>query len=81
MLADTPLVKNLDNPDYIKIILGGKANLEELFAELDTATIKERDGQTKDRILPGVRPLLKLTNLPGRLIRSLRRCPELGKSN
>jgi len=81
MLADTPLVKNLDNPDYMKIVLDGKANLEELFAELDTAALKGGDGQTKDRILSGVRPLLKLTNLPDRIIRSLRRCPELGKSN
>jgi hypothetical protein len=82
MLADTPLVKNLDNPDYMKIVLDGKADLEELFAELDATIPKASDGQNKkDGILPEVRPLLKLTNLPGRIIRSLRRCPELGKSN
>lgn len=35
MFADTPLVKNLDNPDYMKIILNGKKSLEEKFAEID----------------------------------------------
>ncbi|MCP3679178.1 MAG: transposase, partial [Gammaproteobacteria bacterium] len=28
MIADTPLVKNLENPDYMKIILNGKNTLE-----------------------------------------------------
>ena len=39
MLADTPLVKNLDNDEYMKILLDGKTKLEELFtgAELDIA--------------------------------------------
>ncbi|MCP4347660.1 MAG: transposase [Desulfobacterales bacterium] len=35
MLADTPLVKNLDNPKYMGILLNGKNRLEELFAELE----------------------------------------------
>jgi hypothetical protein len=35
MLADTPLVKNLDNPKYMGILLNGKYRLEELFAELE----------------------------------------------
>ena len=34
MPADIPLVRNLDNPDYMNILLDGKANLEALFAEL-----------------------------------------------
>jgi len=35
MFADTPLVKNLNNPDYMKVVLNGKASLEEKFAEID----------------------------------------------
>ena len=42
MFADTPLVKNLDNPDYMRIILNGKKSLEELFAE-----ISQRDVMVK----------------------------------
>jgi len=41
MLADTPLVKNLDNPDYMEILLDGKAGLEELFAEIDSNSVAE----------------------------------------
>lgn len=44
MLADTPLVKNLDNPDYMKILLDGKENLEELFAELGPINLNGYNG-------------------------------------
>ena len=40
MLANTPLVKNLKNDEYMKILLNGKSNLEELFAEIDAAKIR-----------------------------------------
>ena len=41
MLADTPLVKNLQNPDYLKILLDTHPNLEALFAQIDPATVRE----------------------------------------
>jgi len=41
MLANTPLVKNLKNAQYMKILLNGKSNLEELFAEIDAAQIRK----------------------------------------
>jgi hypothetical protein len=34
MFADTPLVKNLDNPDYMKLILGESKTLEEKFSKI-----------------------------------------------
>ena len=34
ILAETPLVRNLENPTYIKILLQGKASLEEVFAQV-----------------------------------------------
>ena len=83
MLADTPLVKNLDNPDYMKILLDGKANLEELFAELGALHIAGTDGSDADtdRILPGFRALMKLPTLPEHVLRSLRKPMEMAKSN
>ena len=42
MIADIPLVKNLENPDYMKIILGEKKTLEEVFALIDTAEVSQR---------------------------------------
>jgi len=41
MLANTPLVKNLKNAQYMKILLNGKSNLEELFAEIDAVQIRK----------------------------------------
>ena len=67
MLADTPLVKNLDNQEYIKILLNGKATLEELFAEIAAyvPTCKEDNNELETGIiLPGFRKLINLKNLP-----------------
>jgi len=41
MLADTPLVKNLQNPEYLKILLDGQPTLEALFSQIDPATVRE----------------------------------------
>jgi len=35
MFADTPLIKNLENPEYMEMMLTGKKSLEEKFAEVD----------------------------------------------
>jgi hypothetical protein len=73
MLADTPLVKNLDNPAYMKILLNSKKNLEELFAEINsapTASDVEEIEDPGERLLPGYRNLIKLPDLPSRLVSS-----------
>jgi len=71
MLVDTPLVKNLDNPDYMTLLLNGKANLEELFASMDLIGLyNEIELQSGvDRILPGFRKIIKLPALPDYFIR------------
>lgn len=83
MLADTPLVKNLDNPHYMKILLDGKANLEELFAELGATHLAGTDGlhANTDRILPGFRALINLPTLPDQVLRSLTKKGKFVKSN
>jgi hypothetical protein len=70
MLADTPLVKNLDNPRYMEILLNGKANLEELFAEIDLSPLTKSDivEPEPNLILPGVRKLIKMENLPAQVL-------------
>ncbi|MEI6262708.1 MAG: hypothetical protein WCR46_22760 [Deltaproteobacteria bacterium] len=71
MLSDTPLIKNLDNPKYMDILLDGKASLEELFAGIgnisfdDTAESKA----DTDRVLPGFRKLAKKSTLPDQVVR------------
>jgi len=39
MLSDTPLVKNLQNPAYLDILLDGQSNLEALFSDIDKKTV------------------------------------------
>ena len=82
MLADTPLVKNLDNPEYMKLLLNGKANLEELFAEVGAMPSK-RDEQSvdSDHLLPGFRALIKSTTLPEQVVRLFTTSLKMTKSN
>lgn len=58
ILADTPLVKNLDNEQYLKIILDGCHTLEERFARIDSNMV--------------VAELKKTRSEPGRLPAALK---------
>ena len=42
MLADIPLVRNLDNPAYMDILLDGNENLEQVFAQTSPDEIREQ---------------------------------------
>ena len=83
MLADTPLVKNLDNPDYMNILLDGKENLEELFAEIGETIVEKKWDLSADtgRILPGFRALAGVPSLPDKVIQSLTGNLDTCKSN
>ena len=41
MIADTPLVKNLENPNYMNILLHGQPTLEARFAQLDIDWVRQ----------------------------------------
>ncbi len=73
MIADTPLVKNLDNPAYMEALLNGKSDLEELFACLakQEKVAFENSKTDSDRILPGFRSIIKHQNLPEQVMESL----------
>jgi len=83
MLADTPLVKNLDNPEYMDILLGGKVNLEELFSEVDRVQTEkdEKSVAKNDRILPGFKAVINLPLLPEYMARVFKRNQNTVKSN
>ncbi len=82
MLADTPLVKNLDNDDYMQRLLGGKANLEELFASLElTVTTCPADPPETDSLLPGFRRLISQQALPEQVIQLLSKNEIMAESN
>lgn len=70
ILADTPLVKNLDNPEYMEIILDGCNTLEERFEKIDSRMVLERlDAEKKhnERISPAVKKIIRRPDLPERL--------------
>ena len=41
MIAETPLVKNLENTEYMNILLDGKGSLKECFSEIQHKIILE----------------------------------------
>jgi len=41
MLPDTPLVRNLQNPEYLNLLLDGQPSLAALFAQIDPANVRE----------------------------------------
>jgi hypothetical protein len=71
MLADTPLVKNLENQEYLDSILDGKATLEERFAEIDTKIVREKlinSQEDFDKIPPKLKSIIKKSHLPQLLL-------------
>ena len=54
MLADTPLVKNLRNESYMKILLDGKPTLAARFAEIDIQSVRKQlnDSQNPPEKVP-----------------------------
>jgi len=71
MLAETPLVRNLNNPTYMKILLNRKASLEELFADIEIDTLREafRKAQdTPEKIPSKLKPLIAMPDFPEKLL-------------
>lgn len=65
-LADTPLVQNLKNSDYMEIILNGCSNLAERFSQIDAHLLhKEMENATHsgEKILPAIKNLIKKSDL------------------
>jgi hypothetical protein len=62
MLAETPLVKNLENEDYLRIILNGAQCLEERFAQIDANMVRQellKSSADQDLVAPWVKQLIK----------------------
>ncbi len=66
MMVDTPLVKNLNNPNYMKIILNDHADLANRFAEVDIKQVRQAltEEQLTTRSYPKrMRKLFKIPDL------------------
>ena len=71
MLAETPLIKNLENEKYEKIILSGCATLAERFAEIEAKQVREKMKQATEeaeKLQPVVKSLIRMPKLPDYLI-------------
>jgi len=70
MLTDTPIVKNLNHPEYLEIILDGCRTLEERFERIDSRLVAEKlkEVQRKHQIIGSeMKKIIKLPDLPERL--------------
>lgn len=62
MLAETPLVKNLQNQDYLKLLLNGASCLEERFAQIDATMVRQellKTNADQDIVSPWAKKLIK----------------------
>ncbi len=80
MLAETPLVKNLQNRDYMKILLKQKTNLAEVFAEIEIETLREELRKSKlspDKISLKIKRLIAMPNYPERIVKMIEKAAAL----
>lgn len=70
MLAETPLVRNLDSPAYMKLLLNSQATLEAVFAGIEIDALREafRKGQNSPERIPAeLKPLIATPDFPEKL--------------
>ena len=76
MIAETPLVKNLENPDYMKIILGDKNSLEQVFAEVDITLVRQmlkESAITEGKIPEKIKKIIANKDLPEIILNCFRK--------
>jgi hypothetical protein len=64
MVAATPLVKNLDHPEYLEILLNGKASLAERFSEIDIVQVRNAFAETLEETQRYPRRMAKVFRIP-----------------
>lgn len=72
MLAETPLVHNLPNPEYMKILLKNKTSLEELFVEIEIDTLRDELRKTQfspEKVPIKIKRLIAVPDYPDKLVR------------
>ncbi|MDF1594214.1 MAG: transposase, partial [Desulfobacterales bacterium] len=71
ILSDTPLVKNLDNPEYMKILLGDCHTIAQRFEKIDSAIVHERlktEARKTERISPAMKKIVRFPDLPEKML-------------
>ena len=76
ILAETPLVKNIENAAYMKILLKEKTSLEEIFAEIDVDTFREAFQEAQrapERIPSAIKALIAMPDFPKKLVNMIQK--------
>ena len=71
ILAETPLVQNLQNLHYMTILLNGKNSLEEVFADIEIDTLRHafREAQIDPQRIPSkLKPIIAMPDFPERFV-------------
>lgn len=66
MLADTMLIKNLDNQKYMEMLLGNNKSIKQVFADIDTSKIiaeMRLANKQRDKIPPKINAVIKKSNI------------------
>ncbi|MCP3681208.1 MAG: transposase [bacterium] len=73
MLADTPLVRNLSNPDYMIVLLKGQKDLASRFADIDIQQVRKQEKENEERwrkYPKRMSRLFRIHHLPQKLMKS-----------
>lgn len=84
MLAQTPLVRNLKNPEYMKILLDGKTTIEQVFAEIETTQLRKEmknAQQNPEKIPAKIKNLINEPQYPEKLANLVKKFKLQPKSN
>ncbi len=76
MLADTPLVKNLENKAYLPILLDGRKSLVQLFSDIDVQQVRDQIKRLKEESQTAsaeIRKIIKNLEQPELIITLFRR--------
>ena len=77
MIADTPLVKNLEKPQYLKLLLNGLPSLEDRFARMDIAAVRRElhaANRSADRIPVKIRKAIDCLAFPDVVANLFQKC-------
>jgi hypothetical protein len=84
MLAQTPLVRNLKNVEYMKLLLDGKTTIEEVFAEIEITQLRQElknAQQNPEKIPAKIKNLINEPQYPEKLANLLKKSESQLKSN
>lgn len=70
MLADTPLIRNLENQEYIEILLKGRNTLEERFSQIDSQLVRKelkKSATSMSRVSQDMNKVIATPDLPDKI--------------